>query len=126
MGWLQAPNPPDGGEWQGTRPCGAEGLAEALQPASCSPAATKAAVENAEQRARVSPELQVHGCRWAAWTPAAFKASGGAGRDRQCPWAQQSWRKGTALGQLIFHMGTEQVSDAQIRPVSILSSPAQS
>lgn len=84
------------------------------------------AVENAERRVRFSPELRVHGCRWAAWTPAAFKASGGPGKDRQRPWAQQSWRKGTALGQLIFHIGTEQVSASQIRPVFILSSLALS
>lgn len=123
---LQAPNRPTGVSGRGPALAGAEGLAEALQPASFSLEATEAAVENAEQRVRVSPELRVNGCRWAAWIPAAFKASGGAGRDRRCPWAQQSWRKGTALGQLVFPTGSEQVSAPQIRPVFILSSPAQS
>lgn len=96
-----------------------------MAEASFSPEAAGGGRERRAESA-VSPELQVSGCGWAAWTPAAFQASGGPGRARWWPWAQQGRRKGTALGQLTFHIGTEQVSAPQTRPVFILSAPAQS
>lgn len=79
-------------------------------------------------RALVPPEHQVNAAGSKA--PAALEASGGAERDRQNPWEPQSWRKGTALGQLlscatISSSHTVGFSPHKLeRPVFILSSPA--
>ena len=126
---LQALIHPTGVSSRGPALAKVKGLATALQPSLRPGGGFQGGQWRMQSgRALVPSEHRVNAAGSKA--PAALEASGGAERARQSPWELQSWRKGTALGQLL---GCATISSRHTagfsphkpeRPVFILSSPA--